>query len=215
MCAGHLTRLAEDWILYASQEFQFITIADAFCTGSSMMPQKKNPDVLELVRGKIGRVNAALNGILTVTKGLPQAYNRDLQEDKIFLFSAHDTLAASLEITAAVVRNTRFNVKRLREATQRGFLDATILAEYLAGKGVPFRQAHQVVGKLVAQCEKADCELADLPLEKHQKICKSIEKDVYKYLGADNVVARYRSDGNAGAKSAAKQIRFWKKELAR
>ena len=214
MCAGHLTRLAEDWILYASQEFQFITIADAFCTGSSMMPQKKNPDVLELVRGKMGRINAALNGILTITKGLPLAYNRDLQEDKIFLFSAHDTLAASLEITAAVVRNTKFNAKRLREATDRGFLDATILAEYLVGKGVPFRQAHQIVGKLVALCEKAGCELGDLSLDKLQKTCNSIEKDVYKYLGADNVIARYRSEGNAGAKSAAKQIKHWNRKLA-
>ena len=213
MCANHLTRLAEDWVLYMSQEFKFITVADAFCTGSSMMPQKKNPDVLELIRGKSGRIAAALTGILTVTKGLPQAYNRDLQEDKIFLFSAHDTLAASLEIAAAVVRNTTFNTKRIAEATQTGFLDATILAEYLVNKGVPFRQAHQFVGQLVAACEKQSCELSDYPLAGFQKVCAKIDKDVYDYLGAENVVNRYRSAGSAGPKSTRQQIAFWKKKI--
>ena len=213
MCANHLTRLAEDWVLYMSQEFKFITVADAFCTGSSMMPQKKNPDVLELIRGKSRRIAAALTGILTVTKGLPQAYNRDLQEDKIFLFSAHDTLAASLEIAAAVVRNTTFNTKRIAEATQTGFLDATILAEYLVNKGVPFGQAHQFVGQLVAACEKQSCELSDYPLAGFQKVCAKIDKDVYDYLGAENVVNRYRSAGSAGPKSTRQHIAFWKKKI--
>ena len=215
MCAGHLSRLAEDWILYASQEFRFITIGDAFCTGSSMMPQKKNPDVLELVRGKTARIHAALTGMLTLTKGLPQAYNRDLQEDKIHLFSAHDTLKASLEIAAAVVRNTTFNVDRLLAATERGFLDATVLAEYLVGKGVPFREAHQHVGRLVALAEKSDRELADLRLEEFSKVCKRIDKDVFDYLGATNVVNRYRSEGNAGPESTKRQIRYWRKQLDR
>ncbi|MHC4443663.1 MAG: argininosuccinate lyase [Planctomycetota bacterium] len=214
ICAGHLSRLAEDWILYASQEFQFITIADAFCTGSSMMPQKKNPDVLELVRGKVGRIHGALAGMLTLTKGLPQAYNRDLQEDKIHLFGAHDTLKDSLEVTAAVVQNTEFNKPRLLAATKKGFLDATVLAEYLVVKGVPFRQAHQHVGKLVAKCEKADRELADLSLADFRKVCPKIGKDVYSYLGAENVVRRYQSAGNAGTKSVIQQIKFWKKKLS-
>jgi argininosuccinate lyase len=209
-----LSRLAEDWILYASQEFQFISIADAFCTGSSMMPQKKNPDVLELVRGKVGRIHGALAGILTLTKGLPQAYNRDLQEDKIHLFSAHDTLKDSLEVVAAVVRNTKFNKQPLLAATSKGFLDATVLAEYLADKGVAFRRAHQCVGKLVAKCEKADQELADLSLAEFQKVCDKVGKDVYNYLGAENVVKRYKSAGNAGPKSVAQQIQFWKKRLS-
>ncbi|NLX21682.1 MAG: argininosuccinate lyase [Phycisphaerae bacterium] len=214
MCAGHLSRLAEDWILYASQEFAFVSIADAFCTGSSMMPQKKNPDVLELVRGKVGRVYAALTGMLTLTKGLPQAYNRDLQEDKVFLFSAHDTLSACLRIMAEVVRHTAFNVDRLCEATCRGFLDATVLAEYLVGKGVPFRLAHQYVGRLVAGAEKQNRELADLPLDEFRVVCDRIGPDVYGYLGSANVVKRYRSEGSAGPASVARQIRFWKKRTA-
>lgn len=213
MCAVHLSRLAEDWIYYTSTEFQFIRIADAFCTGSSMMPQKRNPDVLELIRGKTGRIFGALTGMLTLNKGLPQAYNRDLQEDKIHLFSGHDTLRDSLQIAAAVVRNTTFNIEHLRVAAQYGFADATVLAEYLVGKKVPFRQAHQIVGKLVAQCEKAGCELRDLELEAFQAACEHIEKDVYDYLGPDNVVARYRSEGSCGPEWTRKQVEFWKKEL--
>jgi argininosuccinate lyase len=214
ICAGHLSRLAEDWILYASREFGFVAIADAFCTGSSMMPQKKNPDVLELVRGKTGRIYGALAGMLTLTKGLPQAYNRDLQEDKIHLFGAHDTLSASLEIAAEVVRHTTFNVARLKEATQCGFLDATVLAEYLVGKGVPFREAHQHVGRLVTFAEQKACELADLSLDEFQQVCGKTERDVFDYLGAPHVVARYRSEGNAGPESTARQIAFWKRQLA-
>lgn len=214
MCAVHLSRLAEDWILYTSTEFQFIRIADAFCTGSSMMPQKRNPDVLELIRGKTGRVYGALMGMLTLTKGLPQAYNRDLQEDKIHLFSGHDTLRDSLQIAAAVVRNTTFNVDHLRVAAQFGFADATVLAEYLVGKKVPFRQAHQIVGKLVALCEQVGGELRDLTLEAFQTACADIGEDVYDYLGADNVVARYRSEGSAGPEWTRRQIEFWKDHLA-
>jgi argininosuccinate lyase len=196
-----------------SQEFQFITIADAFCTGSSMMPQKKNPDVLELVRGKVGRIYAALTGMLTLGKGLPQAYNRDLQEDKIHLFSGHDTLAASLEIVAAVARNTSFNVDRCAEATERGYLDATILAEYMVARSVPFRQAHQYVGKLVAHAERTHRELSDLSIEEFQRVCERIETDVYDYLGPANVVARYQSEGNAGSASATAQIAYWREQL--
>ncbi len=212
MCAGHLSRLAEDWVLYTSTEFQFISIADAFCTGSSMMPQKRNPDVLELIRGKTARVYGALMAMLTLTKGLPQAYNRDLQEDKIHLFSGHDTLRDCLQIAAAVVRNTTFNVDHLRVATQFGFLDATVLAEYLVGKQVPFRQAHQIVGRLVAQCEKAGCELRNLGIEAFQEACDRIGPDVYDYLGADQVVARYRSEGSCGPEWTRRQIAFWKSQ---
>lgn len=213
--AGHLSRLAEDFVLFSSSEFQFIAIADAFCTGSSMMPQKKNPDVMELVRGKTGRIYAALMGMLTLTKGLPQAYNRDLQDDKIHLFSAHDTLKASLEITAAVVRNTTFRADRLTAATEGGYMDATILAEYLVGKSVPFREAHQHVGKLVAQAEKTGRQLGGLTLEELRGVCERIEKDVFDYLGAANVVRRYRSAGNAGPESTRQQVAFWRGELSR
>ncbi len=211
----HLSRLAEDWIVYASQEFRFITISDAFCTGSSMMPQKKNPDVLELIRGKTARLHGALNGMLMLGKGLPMAYNRDLQEDKIHLFGAVDALTASLEIAAAVVRNTSFNTSRLLAATEHGFLDATVLAEYLVGKGVPFREAHQHVGRLVALCEKNGRELSALSLEEFRSVCDQIQPDVYEYLGPANVVRRYRSEGNAGPESTRSQIAFWRSHLGR
>jgi argininosuccinate lyase len=214
LCGIHLSRMAEDWILYASQEFGFIRVADAFCTGSSMMPQKRNPDVLELIRGKTSRLSAALAGMMTLTKGLPMAYNRDLQEDKIHLFSAHDTLAVCLEIAAAVARNTAFNVERIAEATGRGFLDATVLAEYLVGKGVPFRQAHQHVGRLVAACEAKGVELKELSLDAFRAECPQIERDVFDYLGSSKVVERYRSEGNSGADSARKQVEYWKKALS-
>ena len=169
--------------------------------------------MLELVRGKTGRIHAALAGMLTLMKGLPLAYNRDLQEDKVHLFSAHDTLKASLEIAAAVVRNTRFNTDRLAAATQHGYLDATVLAEYLVSKGVPFREAHQHVGRLVAFAEKDNRELGELKLPEFRKVCRKIGKDVYDYLGAANVVKRYQSEGNAGPASTARQIKFWRKEL--
>ncbi len=210
----HLTRLAEDWILYASQEFGFLRIDDAFCTGSSMMPQKRNPDVLELVRGKNGRVVGALTGLLAVLKGLPLAYNRDLQEDKVHVFAAHDTLCASLAATAAVVEHSRFDRQRLEAATAHGFMDATILAEYLVGKGVPFRRAHQIVGGLVAQAERAGRELAEMPLSELQAACDRIDRDVYRFLGARNVVARYRSEGSAGPASVRRQAAAWRKRLA-
>ena len=213
VCGTHLSRMAEDWILYASQEFGFLSVADAFCTGSSMMPQKRNLDVMELVRGKVGRLHAALSGILTLCKGLPQAYNRDLQEDKVHLFAADDVLSASLEIVAEVVNQTTFDRARLEEATGRGFLDATVLAEYLVGRKVPFREAHQCVGRLVAQAEREGCELADLSLEVFQEACARIGKDVYDYLGAGNVIRRYCSAGNAGPESSAIQIRHWRKKI--
>ncbi|MEP0844690.1 MAG: argininosuccinate lyase [Phycisphaerae bacterium] len=214
LCAGHLSRLAEDWILFNAQEFQFITIADAFCTGSSMMPQKKNPDVLELVRGKTARVYGALSGMLMLTKGLPQAYNRDLQEDKIHLFSAHDTLKASLEITAAVVRHSRFRADRMLAAAEGGYMDATILAEYLVNKGVPFREAHQHVGQLVAQAEKTGRQLGELSLDALRGVCGRIGPDVFDVLGSANVIRRYRSEGNAGPESTRRQIDYWKEQLA-
>lgn len=215
MAMLHLTRLAEDWVIYATQEFAFLRIDDAFCTGSSMMPQKRNPDLLELIRGKNGRVVGALNGLLAMLKGLPLAYNRDLQEDKIHLFAAHDTLTACLEVAAAIVEHSRFDRKRLEAATRNGFLDATGLAEYLVGKGMPFRQAHQVVGKLVAECERAGKELADMPIETLRAASDKIGPDVYRHLGAANVLARYRSEGSGGPASVRSQLARWRKTLGR
>jgi argininosuccinate lyase len=209
----HLSRFAEDWILYNSHEFGFIIIDDAFCTGSSMMPQKRNPDLLELIRGKTGRVFGAHTGLLTLMKGTPLAYNRDMQEDKFHLFSAHDTTAACLEIAEAIVRHSGFNEAKTLEATKGGFLDATVLAEYLVQRGVPFRTAHGIVGRLVAIAEADRVELKDLSLETMQQADKRIDKDVYRYLGADRIVNRYRSAGSAGTQSVRKQLARWTRQL--
>jgi argininosuccinate lyase len=214
MTAMHLSRLAEDWIIYTSQEFGFIHIGDAFCTGSSMMPQKKNPDMLELIRGKCGQMYGNLIAVLTMLKGQPMAYNRDMQEDKKQLFEAADTIEASLRMTAAIVNNTRFNPGRIERDLEDGFLDATALAEYLVRKGVPFRQAHQIVGSLVSECEREDFTLSEMPLEQLQKACDKIEADVYDHLGAEKVVAAYVADGSAGYKQLKEQLGFWQNELA-
>ncbi len=164
-----MSRFAEDWILFSSNEFDFIHIDDAFCTSSSMMPQKRNPDVLELMRGKTGSLYGALIGMLTILKGQPSGYNRDLQEDKIHLFAAADTIRASLEMARGIVSNTQFKTSKIAAGLDAGFLDATALAEYLVGKGVPFRQAHGIVGALVSLCEKDDQRLSDVPLETFKK----------------------------------------------
>ncbi len=214
LIGAHLSRFAEDWILFSSNEFDFIRIDDAFCTSSSMMPQKRNPDVLELMRGKTGSLYGALIGILTILKGQPSGYNRDLQEDKIHLFAAADTVRASLEMARAVVAHTQFKTARIAAGLDAGFLDATALAEYLVGKGVPFRRAHGIVGALVSLCEKEGRPLSDVPLETFQEHCPQIDADVYGYLGARHVVERYASAGAAGPEQVKDRIAYWKKHLA-
>lgn len=215
MIAAHLSRFAEDWILFASSEFGFIRIDDAFCTSSSMMPQKRNPDVLELMRGKTGTVYGALMAMLTMLKAQPSGYNRDLQEDKIHVFSAADTAARSLEMAAAVVAHTSFRIEEIAAGLDAGFLDATSLAEYLVRKGVPFRQAHGIVGSLVARCEKEGKALGELSLEEFREGASVIEDDVYDHLGAANVVRRYASAGAAGPEQVHRQLDFWNKHLSK
>jgi argininosuccinate lyase len=210
----HLSRLAEDWIIYSSNEFGFVRIDDSYCTSSSMMPQKRNPDVLELIRAKTAGVYGSLMAMLTILKAQPSGYNRDVQEDKIHIFSAADTVRASLDMATAVVSHAKFDMKRISAGLEEGFLDATALAEYLVGKGVAFRQAHGIVGSLVASCEKADKKLADLSLGEFKKHSPAIEKDVYESLGPANVVAKYVTDGAAGPKQAKEQIAYWNKQLA-
>ena len=212
--AMHLSRLAEDWIIFASQEFAFLRIDDAYCTSSSMMPQKRNPDMLELIRGKSGQLYGNLIALLTMLKGQPLTYNRDLQEDKKQIFDAADTTEATLQMAAAIVSHTAFNADRIESNLDDGFLDATALAEYLVGKGVPFRQAHQIVGQLVNHCEANNCRLNQLPLEKLQQAADVISDDVFDCLGAANVVARYSATGSAGAAQLAEQLDFWKSELS-
>ncbi|RKY09710.1 MAG: argininosuccinate lyase [Planctomycetota bacterium] len=212
--AVHLSRLAEDWIIYSSAEFDFIRIDDKYCTGSSMMPQKRNPDVLELIRAKTGSVYGALVAMLTILKAQPSTYNRDLQEDKIHVFSASDTIEAALEIAAAIVSHTKFNTKQIAAGLDTGFLDATSLAEYLVKKGVPFRKAHVIVGQLVTTCEQqAKSRLSDLTLDQFKAACDQIEDDVYNCLGATNVAKKYTTLGAAGPDHLARQIAYWKDQL--
>jgi argininosuccinate lyase len=214
LIAAHLSRFAEDWIIYASNEFNFVNIDDAFCTSSSMMPQKRNPDVLELMRGKTGTVYGALVAMLTILKAQPSGYNRDLQEDKIHVFSAADTIEKSLDMAQAVVSHTKFKSKEIAVGLDRGFLDATALAEYLVRKGVPFRESHGIVGALVAHCEKADKPLQELTLDEFQKHALAVDNDVYDYLGVENVVGRYVSAGAAGPEQVQQQLAAWKSHLA-
>jgi argininosuccinate lyase len=213
LIATHLSRLAEDWIIYSSSEFGFVCIDDAYCTSSSMMPQKRNPDVLELIRAKTGLVYGSLVAMLTILKGQPSGYNRDMQEDKVHIFAASDTVEACLDVARAVVSHTKFNTKRISAGLDEGFLDATALAEYLVGKGVAFREAHGIVGALVAQCEKQNKVLGELTLDEFQEHSTSFEADVYESLGAARIVEKYATEGAAGRKQAKGQIQYWNTQL--
>ncbi len=215
LIATHLSQLAEDWIIYATSEFNFISIADEFCTSSSMMPQKRNPDLLELTRAKAAGVYGSLIAMLTILKGLPSGYNRDMQEDKLHVFSASDAVEMTLDVVTAIVDNTKFNTDIIDENIDEGFLDATALAEYLVIKNVPFRQGHQIVGEIVADCEKKSTKLADVTIKQYQKYCAKIEKDVYQYLGAKNVAKKYQTKGAGGTKQAKQQIKYWQKAFAK
>jgi len=213
MLGVHLSRWAEDWIIYSTIEFGLIELNDAYCTSSSMMPQKKNADTLELIRGASAGAIAHLTGMLTLLKGLPLAYDRDLQDDKRFAFATVEAMAGVLAVSAGIAATTTFRHERIAETLDAGFLDATALAEYLTGKGVPFRQAHQIVGRLVARAEADGQTLAELPLDSLQRACPKVGDDVYGYLGAANVVKHYAPDGAGGAKQLRKQLAFWKRKL--
>jgi argininosuccinate lyase len=197
----HLSRLSEELVLWSTKEFDFIRIGDRYCTGSSIMPQKKNPDIPELMRGKTGRVTGALMALLMTVKGLPLTYNRDLQEDKEQVFDALDTVKASLSITAELLDHTEFNVERLRAATSGGFMTATDLADYLVRRNMPFRQAHGVVGRIVALCQERDCELVDLTLAELREFSELIEADIFEVLSVDgSVKSRVCTGGTSGVR---------------
>lgn len=184
----HLSRLSEELVLWASSEFDFVNISDKFCTGSSIMPQKKNPDIPELIRGKSGRVVGSLMSLLMLVKGLPLTYNRDLQEDKEQVFDAIDTVSGSLSIMAELLGNLEFKTDRLYEATQSGFITATDLADYLVLKDVPFREAHGIVGRAVAYCLEKKCELVDLTVDEMHRFSPVIQKDVFEVLSVEGSV---------------------------
>jgi argininosuccinate lyase len=185
----HLSRMAEDIILYSTTEFGFFELGDAVATGSSLMPQKKNPDSMELVRGKAGRVFGHLTSLLTMMKGLPLAYNKDMQEDKEALFDTVDTISACLAVTATVLRNIRMNQVRARESATRGYLNATELADYLVRKGVPFREAHETVGRIVMHAMTRGAELDQLAIDEMKSFAPAIEVDVFESLSLESTLA--------------------------
>ncbi len=194
----HLSRMAEEFVLWSSKEFDFIQIGDRYCTGSSIMPQKKNPDIPELIRGKAGRVTGSLVSLLMTVKGLPLTYNRDLQEDKEQIFDALDTVKASLSITAELLANSDFKQDRMLDATYGGFMTATDIADYLVKKNMPFRQAHGVVGRIVALCQQRDIELIELKLEELQQFSDQIEADIFDVLSVEGSVnSRVSTGGTA------------------
>jgi len=176
--AAHLSGWAEEWVIWSTTEFNFLDLPDAFCTGSSIMPHKKNPDVLELIRGKTARVVGALNQLMTLVKGLPLAYNRDLQEDKPNLFDAYDVISMSLELAAALVKEVKFREDVIAGRIEEGFLDATTLMELMIGRGVPMRSAHEAVGKLVRLGEERRLKLTDLPADAFESVQPGLAADV-------------------------------------
>ena len=198
MLMMHLSRLGEEIILWCSREFQFIELDDAFSTGSSIMPQKKNPDMAELIRGKTGRVYGNLFGLLTVLKGLPLAYNKDMQEDKEGMFDTVKTVTGSLKIFAGMISTLKVKSTEMKKAVTSDFSNATELADYLASKGMPFRDAHEVVGQLVLTCIQKGCYLADLSLDEFQAASQLFEEDIYKALDPLVAVARRNSAGGTG-----------------
>ncbi|MCE9633099.1 MAG: argininosuccinate lyase [Methylophilales bacterium] len=209
----HLSRFSEELILWSSPRFGFVDIADRYCTGSSIMPQKKNPDVPELVRGKTGRVNGNLVALLTLMKGQPLAYNKDNQEDKEPLFDTVDTLLDTLTIYADMLRGIKVNKEAMRSAVLEGFATATDLADYLVKKGVPFRDAHEVVAKAVHHAEAKGCDLADLKLEELHKFSKLVEKDVYAILTPEGSLATRRHIGGTAPEQVKKAIAKARKNL--
>jgi argininosuccinate lyase len=214
LLAVHISRLAEDWILFATTEFNFIRIADAYTTGSSLMPQKKNPDVAELSRGKAARVIGNLTALLTLLKGLPMTYNRDLQEDKERLFDTMDAVRATVRIVAAMLQNTVINKDVCIAASSDASLLATDLADYLVRKGVPFRQAHHAVGNLVALAEARGISLDQLPVQELQKVHKKLAADVRHVFDLRKALGLRVLPGAPGTQEVQKQLMRWKKILA-
>ena len=214
LLAVHLSRLAEDLVLWSSSEFSFIKISDAYTTGSSLMPQKKNPDVAELMRGKSGRVIGNLVALLTLLKGLPMTYNRDLQEDKERLFDSADTVRATVRICAAVLQNTNVNRKACLAAAQDPTLLATDLADYLVRRGLPFRQAHHAVGALVAMAERLRKPLNQLTLAELRSAEKKFGADALKVFDLKQALTQRKMTGAPGTREVEKQLARWKKMLA-
>ena len=210
----HLSRFSEEIILWTSWEFKFVELSDAYTTGSSIMPQKKNPDMAELVRGKTGRVYGDLMALLTTLKGLPLAYNKDIQEDKEAVFDACDTVIMCLKVFAGMVATMTANRKNMKLAAQKGFINATDLADYLVKKGMPFRSAYKIAGELVAYCIQKNTVLEDLPLELYKTHSELFEDDLYPAIDLMNCVQKRISKGGTSVASVEEQINYVKASLA-
>ena len=209
----HLSRLSEEIVLWSSWEFKFVELSDAFTTGSSIMPQKKNSDMAELIRGKTGRVYGDLIGLMTTLKGLPLAYNKDMQEDKESVFDACDTAKMCVEVMSGMISTMKALPENMKKAAQGGFINATDMADYLVGKGLPFRDAYKISGKIVAKCIETGNVLETLPLETYKEFSDKFDKDIYDAVDLDNCVNRRISVGGTSVTSVQKQIAFVKSKL--
>ena len=209
----HLSRMAEDVIVYSTNEFGFIELSDAVATGSSLMPQKKNPDSMELVRGKAGRVFGHLTSLLAMMKGLPLAYNKDMQEDKEAVFDSIDTVNACLEVTTTVLKNMRVREERTLEAAMHGYMNATELADYLVRKEMPFREAHDVVGKIVLRAIELKVELDEMPINEMREICDAIQEDVYNSLALGQTLATKSQIGGTSPERVANELAMARRSL--
>lgn len=206
----HLSRFSEEIILWSSSEFSFIELSDDYTTGSSIMPQKKNPDMAELCRGKTGRVYGDLVGLLTTLKGLPLAYNKDMQEDKEGVFDAIDIVKMCLDVFTPMLSKMKVKKDSMYAAAQKGFMNATDLADYLVKKGMAFRDAYKLSGKIVALCIAKDCILETLPLEEYKAACELFDEDVYEAIALETCVAKRISAGGTSKESVEKQIEYIK-----
>ena len=213
-CLMHLSRFCEEVICWASNEYQFIELDDAYSTGSSIMPQKKNPDVAELIRGKSGRVYGDLMALLTAMKGLPLAYNKDMQEDKEALFDAHDTVAACVSMFTPMLETATFNADKMAMSAKLGYTNATDAADYLVGKGLPFREAHEVIGKLVALCIEGGITLDELPLEDYKALSDKFDSDIYEEIDVLACVKKRKITGGCAPEAVAAHIKKAKEFLA-
>ncbi|MYL30325.1 argininosuccinate lyase [Halobacillus halophilus] len=209
----HISRLSEELILWSSEEFNFVELDDEFCTGSSIMPQKKNPDVPELLRGKTGRIYGNLMGLLTLLKGLPLAYNKDMQEDKEGMFDTVDTLEGALALLAPMLDSMEVKAGEMKKAVKEDYSNATDIADYLAVKGMPFRQAHEVIGKIVLYAIQEGRYLLDLSMEEYQQFSELFEDDIYDKLAPEHVVAARNSEGGTGFEQVHVQIKTAKEHL--
>ena len=210
----HLSRFCEELILWSTGEFSFVSMDDAFSTGSSIMPQKKNPDMAELIRGKTGRVYGSLMGLLTVMKGLPLAYNKDMQEDKEAVFDAADTLSSCLHVFADMISALTFKTDNLYQTAGKGFTNATDAADYLVKKGLPFRSAHEVLGKLVVYCEQKAKPLSSLTLAELKAFSPIFEEDVFEHISLEACVSRRSLPGGPAPDSVLSHIQAMKSYLS-